>query len=85
MNNALEAHVSITSIVEEILETKGIAPNQDLVSVGLDSIKAINLVVRLEEQFNIMFEEDLLKIQHFSSIDKINLRIFKKLGLDKTS
>jgi acyl carrier protein len=76
----IELISSIILIVEEILLIKEILPNQDLFIIGLDSMKAINLVVRLEEQFVIIFDDDELLIQNFSTIEKINYLVQKKLG-----
>ncbi len=58
--------------MEEVLETKLIADlNADLTLFGLDSIKTIKLVVKIEEHYQIEFLDEELLIEYFSSVNKI--------------
>ncbi|WP_036709746.1 phosphopantetheine-binding protein [Paenibacillus pinihumi] len=67
-----ELVIGIVSLVEEVLETKLIADlNADLTLFGLDSIKTIKLVVKIEEHYQIEFLDEELLIEYFSSVNKI--------------
>ncbi|TNJ64371.1 acyl carrier protein [Paenibacillus hemerocallicola] len=71
----------ITAKVNEILETDhNIAWEEELTSLGLDSIKSVNLIVDLEEMYHIVFDEDELLTENFSTISKIVARVQGKLG-----
>jgi acyl carrier protein len=48
--------------------------------LGLDSIGVLELVVGLEEEFNIMFEDSELKIELFRNIGSLTDYINKKLA-----
>ncbi|MNT58384.1 acyl carrier protein [compost metagenome] len=69
----------ITNKVKELLQQKQIAIDEDLSYVGLDSIKSITLIVDLEESFSIVFEDDDLVFENFSSVKKISDRVITKL------
>ncbi|MFE9279566.1 phosphopantetheine-binding protein [Paenibacillus glucanolyticus] len=43
----------------------------DLILLGLDSIKTVNLIVCLEDFFDITFEDHELFVSNFSSISKV--------------
>jgi acyl carrier protein len=45
--------------------------DDDLRNVGLNSVTAIELVVKLEDEFNITISDDDLIIDNVSTIDKI--------------
>ncbi|MGG4340419.1 acyl carrier protein [Paenibacillus lautus] len=62
----------ITSIVSEIMNIKTI-PNSDsnLIELGLDSIMTIQLIVRLEMDLGVVFKDEDLLIENFTSIRNI--------------
>ncbi|MCP1311562.1 acyl carrier protein [Paenibacillus tyrfis] len=45
--------------------------DQELGQLGLDSMKSVALVIDLEEQFDIIFEDEELLVENFSSLQKI--------------
>lgn len=53
--------------------------DDDLRMIGLDSFKAIGLVVELEDYFTIAFDYQELLVENFSSIDLIAERVRAKL------
>ncbi|MNY54584.1 acyl carrier protein [compost metagenome] len=57
-----------------------VANEVDLGQLGLDSLKTVNLIVELEMAFNIVFENDELLFENFSSIQKIVNQIEGKLA-----
>ncbi|PYE47271.1 acyl carrier protein [Paenibacillus barcinonensis] len=63
-----------TRIKEIITQLIGIEINdihQNLILVGLDSMKTINLVVELEEEFDIVIDDNDLLFENFSTISRI--------------
>lgn len=72
---------SIGTVIKSILgHPEDIASERKLSELGLDSIKSVQLIVELEEKFNIMFEEEELLFEHFATIQQIALLIYGKLG-----
>lgn len=70
----------VTLKVQEVLETKqNISLDEELSNVGLDSLKSVALIVNLEECFDIVFEDEELLFEYFSTIQKIADRVAAKL------
>lgn len=58
--------------VKQLLDFDGeINEEQDLRSIGLDSLTSVELIVFLEEYFNIFFSEDELLLDNFSTVSQI--------------
>lgn len=57
----------------------------DLSSLGLDSISFINIIVMIEDKYNITFEDDKLLFNSYSSLDSLAEYIVKKLNERKNS
>jgi len=56
--------------------------NDEIVSNrGVDSVKIINLIIQIEQNYDIMFEDDEMLIENFESIDKMTAIILSKLGV----
>ncbi len=64
----------------ELAEEQDIPLKADLTEYGLDSIKAIQLVVNLENYYSIMIDEDDLLLENLCSIEKIINVVDKYLG-----
>ncbi|KAF0815846.1 MULTISPECIES: phosphopantetheine-binding protein [Cytobacillus] len=82
MNTSKE---NLYSAIKEILnETLGsdkeIGIEEDLISVGLDSLNTVSLILDLEEHFDIGFDDNELLTENFSSIEKIATKIIEKTG-----
>lgn len=60
--------VEILECEEEQLKSQ---EEKDLTDMGLDSIKAIELVVNLESEYEIMIDEDDLLLENLNTINKI--------------
>ncbi|WP_144502486.1 acyl carrier protein [Bacillus thuringiensis] len=75
----------VISIVQDILETKkNFDSSEDLSGSGMDSINSINLIVELEDMFNITFGDEELLFDNFSNIEKIVKQVISKRGEPKT-
>jgi acyl carrier protein len=66
----------IRQILSEVSELKhdcieGLKPGDDLREIGLNSLTSVELIVKLEEAFNITIGDDDLLLDSVSSIDKI--------------
>ncbi|WP_164744510.1 acyl carrier protein [Paenibacillus xylaniclasticus] len=55
--------------------------NSNLIDEGLDSIKCIDLIVHLEMEFDIEFDDEDLVIENFSTIHKISKQLTDKYGV----
>ncbi|MBD2847472.1 acyl carrier protein [Paenibacillus sp. IB182496] len=51
----------------------------DLSTIGMDSMRSVALIVELEEAFDIVFDDEELMFENFSTIDKIAGRVLTKL------
>ena len=72
----------IKEIVRETLKlnvNKEINDNDDLINLGLDSLKAIEIVVSIEEKFQIEIDDEDLLVDNFASIKCIEnlIEIYK--------
>lgn len=71
----------IIELVEQILYTDiNCDVYANLINVGMDSIKVIQLLVKLEEEFNIEFADEDLQMKFFVSIKEIAKLVDKKLN-----
>lgn len=71
----------ITSKVKEILgREQDISLEEDLATLGLDSMGSVGLIVDLEELFDIVIDDEELMFENFSTIQKIVDRVAGKLG-----
>ncbi|WP_052702704.1 phosphopantetheine-binding protein [Paenibacillus beijingensis] len=61
----------ITKVVQEIINNNEFDEDDDLVMYGMDSMNTIRVVVELETQLNIIFPDEELISDNFSSIKKI--------------
>jgi len=77
---AVEILEKIIIQVQEILETREhITLDQNFESMDLNSLKSIALIGKLEESFDIFFEDDELLFEYFNTIQKIAQRVASKL------
>ncbi|WP_340019599.1 acyl carrier protein [Paenibacillus sp. FSL H3-0457] len=80
--NQNEIHKTVIRLIQEILNHNlEILNDEDLDSIGLDSLKAINLIVQLEETYEIEFDDEELIFENFSNINVITEQITNKLSL----
>ncbi|MFC5468965.1 acyl carrier protein [Cohnella suwonensis] len=49
---------------------------------GLDSVMIINLIVSVERRFDILFDDEEMLIENFSSISRITASILGKIGAE---
>jgi len=75
-----EIEVTINKKVRELLNiTEDIGPEDNLNQWGMDSIKVIQLIVELEEMFDIIYEDNELLFENFSNVQQITDRILTKV------
>ncbi|TVX93577.1 acyl carrier protein [Paenibacillus agilis] len=77
-------NLEIKDLLIDILESdqtdiQSIEADENLVESGLTSLKAISLVILIEEKFNIVLEDEDLLFENINSISKINIIINKYL------
>lgn len=74
-------HDGIMNKVSEVLQYHGeIAAEEDLTAIGLDSMRSVGLIVDLEEMYNIVFDDEELFTENFSTIAKIVERVNSKMN-----
>lgn len=76
----------IRRILAEVLElpdTGRIDAAEDLLSQGLDSLNCMDLIVSLEEAFDIEVPEEKLGLRHVRSIAEISQLVSEELRHDK--
>jgi len=47
---------------------------------GMDSVRIINLVVQIEAEYDIAFEDEELLIENFETVSKIKEQVVRKLN-----
>ena len=57
---------------------KPLDEDEDLKSLGLDSMKCINLIVKIEDMFNITFNDQEFKITNFKTVGTIKHLLSEK-------
>ena len=66
---------SIKSIIEVIYSfsaIKGdISSTDNLLSIGIDSLRKVELIVALEDKFNIQFDDSELDPSHINTVDDV--------------
>lgn len=84
MNTTKEnLYSEIREIIKDTLDTKKeIGIEEDLITVGLDSLNTVSLILELEDRFDIAFDDNELLTENFSSIEKIATNILEKKGLN---
>ena len=72
---------TIVRLVEKVLNLN-INTNfeENLIDNGMDSVKVIQLLVELEENFNIEFADEDLQMKYFVSVKEILKLVSKKLN-----
>lgn len=78
----MKTRVDETVIRETIIDVLAIVDNDltddtELIEYGLNSLKTIALIVKLEELYNITFDEDDLLFENFSTIRDIINQLYK--------
>ena len=49
---------------------------------GVDSVRLFDMVVSMEDDFGISFEDDELTLENFDTLDRIDRRVREKLEAD---
>ncbi|MFF2154429.1 acyl carrier protein [Paenibacillus chitinolyticus] len=71
--------IVVNKIKEKLNINSNLLPNDDLNSFGLDSLGSIDLILELEDEFDITFESEDLFIDNISTPEKIIKLIRGKL------
>ena len=75
--------LKIKKIVNEILSTNiSIKDDSDLQEFGMDSIKFVQIIIALEDEFKCEIPEELFLMEKMNSVDKIE-RVISKLLEEK--
>lgn len=78
--NRLEIFDLVSNKIKDLIGIENsLDPNEDLLELGLHSMKSIQLIVDIEETFGIEFDDEELLFDNFSTIKKIIERIEDKI------
>ena len=72
-NNNIPVENKVKEIIHEVIEERIIDPSEEYeISLkDMDSISFIKLIVELENEYSIEFEDEMLAVDAFSSFDDI--------------
>ena len=78
----------MSNVDERVIKVIGEAVNTGIVvrkgmtlnELGYDSLKNVELVVLLEEEFNIRFDDSMLSQSRFSTVDSVIELVVESLG-----
>lgn len=77
MSDTLKSEIKQMIVERLFLDRKGVKPEDiaddaDLMeSFGIDSVELFEIVVGVEEEYDVALEEDEFSIEHYQSVDKI--------------
>ncbi|WP_341282692.1 phosphopantetheine-binding protein [Paenibacillus sp. FSL H8-0537] len=69
-NEILQKNIELLTIDESVLQS-------DLETVGLNSISFVKLIVALENEFDVEFENEILIIDHFATLGQFKESVQK--------
>ena len=73
-------HIIETTVNDELfISIQELDNNDDLFLVGVDSLNVISIILRLEEFYEIEFEDNELSMENLKTIESIALMIEKKV------
>ena len=70
MVTEIDIKETLKTILTDV-ETNTIKNDDNLFGLGLDSLNIINLIIAIENKYNIKFEDEDLKLKNWESISKI--------------
>lgn len=76
--------VGIHNIIKDILEIDAVEPNTDLRDYGMDSMNAMRILVSIEEELGIEFDDEDLEIENVSTISKIQKLLLEQYNIYTT-
>ncbi|MDU4144979.1 MAG: acyl carrier protein [Clostridium sp.] len=72
MNNSINEKLkSLVKKAANIDSSINISINENLNNLGIDSLSFISLIVDIEYEFNIVFDDDMLLLEKFRSINDL--------------
>lgn len=79
----------LCNIIKEVLENKQINNSKikegQLSSLGLNSILFIKMVVKIESEFNIEFDDGMLQIDKLNTLEDLSKYVQSKIDAGKIS
>lgn len=84
MQNNIEEKLRkiINKHVETNIDVLTMPIDENLFSVGMDSVSAIKIIVEIEDEFNFEIEDDELSMNNLTTIEKIVAFIESKCSSD---
>ncbi|SDD05619.1 Acyl carrier protein [Paenibacillus sp. UNCCL117] len=84
----MEIRLQVKEIVADTLKLgderqESLSDDHPLTAEGMDSINCVDMVLRLEEQFDVVFGDEELLLDNLNTIGKLSSIIEQKLGLQQ--
>ena len=70
----------VISIMDKEMNKFELNYEENLFDLGMDSIKYVNLIVKLEMYYNIEFNNEIMNMTEYDSISKISEYVAKLIG-----
>jgi acyl carrier protein len=70
----------IAKLTENPLLEQQLEKDHYIQNAGMDSLRIIQLVIQIEQHYNVTFEDYELSVKNFETIDEIAHKIIEKLG-----
>lgn len=76
-----EITVKVCEILKEVLKYKddNITEDSELIDMGIDSLRYMNIVVKLEDAYNVEFDDDFLMSDSFDRVRDIVTYLLEKV------
>ncbi|MEW9699672.1 acyl carrier protein [Paenibacillus sp. SI8] len=80
----MDLNVKISDIIAAVLnmdpeQLRGINYDEPLNTIGMDSINCMDIVIQIEEELQVVFQDDELLLDNLNSINKLSLIVSQKL------
>ncbi|MDF2511927.1 MAG: Phosphopantetheine attachment site [Herbinix sp.] len=80
---SMDINMGLREIVLQYIDTKDgvVTEEDDLMTMGLDSLVFVKLIVSLEEEYSVQIEYEDLLIENFNTLGKIKQYLEEKCGV----
>lgn len=81
-----DIHRFLLDRVADLLSKPGVREEltvaSSLADEGIDSVMLVNLIVQIEQKYEVFFEDDELLAENFMTVEQITKQILEKLSIE---